>query len=330
MKLNLNLKVTKRQIMQIENYIKDLLFRYDCVIIPNLGAFMVKFESSTINEFTNQLNPPKRTLAFNGQIKSEDVLLINYISQKENLDFEDAKTYLASYIEDLKKVLSIERSFQLNGLGRLQLAEENQLTFFPENNQNFYKESFGLSSLSLVTANQTEEGVEVPVVKLGKPTQEEKSSSLLKYAALVVIALSVSSIGYFLTTNYTSEAYQQSVSEKVEQEIQREIQVANFFVDQALPEIEIEVKKEKDQRLEGLKYHVIAGAFRREENAQKKIKDLLDEGFEARYLGTNKYNLHQVAYYSFASRSEAINALTKIRKSHQDSAWLLVGEFLEN
>lgn len=313
--------------MQVENYIKDLLYRYDCVIVPNLGAFMVKFESSIINEQTNQLAPPKRTLVFNGQLKSEDVLLINYISQKENLVFEDAKVYLASYVEDLNKVLSIERKFQFKGLGKLQLTEENQLTFFPDANQNFHKASFGLSAFTLQKQITKPKENEIPVIELNEEAQEVDSLPWLKYVALLIVAFLAGAMGYYLVTNYTNEANQQQIAEKVEEKVQKEIQSANFFVHQTLPAIEIEVKNENEESSPSLRYHIIAGAFRNEENAFSKLNKLLDDGFEARYLGLNKYNLHQVAYSSYATRSEAITALSKIRKSHQNTAWLLVGEF---
>lgn len=315
--------------MQIENYIKDLLFRYDCVIIPDLGAFVVKFESSCINEQSNLLSPPKRTLVFNGQLKSEDVLLMNYISKKENLDFDDARTFLTSYVNDLKKVLLIERSFNFNGLGKLQMTDEDQLIFHPESHQNFHKASFGLSSIRLesIQPKEVEQHHDTPVVSLNEQADDAQSKPWLKYAALLALALLVAGMGYYLIDTTSKEAYQQKISEKVEQEIQKEIQAANFLVSPALPVIEIEVKDEKKNSLQGLNYHIIAGAFRNKENAQSKIKSLSSQGFDAYYLGINKYNLHQVSYSSFATRAEALQALAKIRKSHSSSAWLLVGDF---
>ena len=41
--------------MKFDKHIKDLLFRYDCVVLPNLGAFITRNVSSNIDEINNNL-----------------------------------------------------------------------------------------------------------------------------------------------------------------------------------------------------------------------------------------------------------------------------------
>jgi len=314
--------------MLLENYIKDLLYRYDCVIVPGLGAFVVKHEDAIIDVDTNDFFPPRRKLVFNGQLQSDDALLINYIGQKENLDHEDAKTFLSAYVKDLMKALSEEGSFEFRGLGKLQMEEENQISFIPQDRHNFNKSSFGLSKVSFnqVHIESAEDSTDVHQLTPVEEVSESSHSPWLKYAAIFIVALFLGGFGLFYALKDQAEDKQQWVVEEAEEKIQQEIQSANFFIAQPLPTIEIEVKSSSKTETTPLKYHVIAGAFREKNNADKKVAQLKKQGFEARYLGTNKYNLHQVAFTSFAQRNQALDFLTEVRANGYSSAWLLVSQ----
>jgi cell division protein FtsN len=72
-------------------------------------------------------------------------------------------------------------------------------------------------------------------------------------------------------------------------------------------------------------FHVIAGAFRDPANADKKVAQLIEQGFEAERIGVNKYGLHNVAFGSFVERNDAINELYRLRKQGFEGAWLLSG-----
>ena len=69
-------------------------------------------------------------------------------------------------------------------------------------------------------------------------------------------------------------------------------------------------------------HQVIAGAFRIQENAEKKVLQLKEKGYDASYLGVNQYGLHMVAYGSFDDAKEALNYLRKIKQSESPEAWL--------
>ena len=49
--------------MQLETYISDLLYRYECVTIPEFGAFLTQPISATIDEASNAFYPPKKVLS---------------------------------------------------------------------------------------------------------------------------------------------------------------------------------------------------------------------------------------------------------------------------
>ena len=63
--------------MQLETYISDLLYRYECVIIPEFGAFLTQPVSAKVDISSNTFYPPKKVLSFNEQLKNNDGLLAN-------------------------------------------------------------------------------------------------------------------------------------------------------------------------------------------------------------------------------------------------------------
>jgi len=99
--------------------------------------------------------------------------------------------------------------------------------------------------------------------------------------------------------------------------LETKIQEATFVMENPLPAITLAFTKPKG------KYHVIAGAFSLQQNAEKKIEQLKNKGYSDAYLmGTNKFGLHQVAYGSFTQAQEALSFLRTIRKDDNREAWL--------
>ena len=67
--------------MTIANYLKDLLYRYDCVIVPNFGGFITNNTSAQIHRSTHTFYPPSKQVGFNVNLSYNDGLLANYIAK---------------------------------------------------------------------------------------------------------------------------------------------------------------------------------------------------------------------------------------------------------
>ena len=71
------------------------------------------------------------------------------------------------------------------------------------------------------------------------------------------------------------------------------------------------------------KYHVIAGCFGVESNADKMVLMLKKSGFsDAQLAGSSNSGLHRVSYGSYNSKVVALKALAKAKLSHNSKAWL--------
>ena len=70
-----------------------------------------------------------------------------------------------------------------------------------------------------------------------------------------------------------------------------------------------------------MNFHVIAGAFRFPENAEKKLNQLKSEGYNSKILGVNKWGLTIVSFDSYESKRNAINSLNSIKRKKDKKAW---------
>ena len=310
--------------MQFETYISDLLYRYECVVIPDFGAFLTTSVSAEIDESTHAFYPPKKVISFNEQLKTNDGLLTSYIANIEKIPFETASKKIRKKTKSLKSYLAQGETLTFRNIGDVSLTTEGNVVFEPSNKLNYLTEAFGLSefvSPSIIREVYKEE-VEAleEVVPVAITPEKRKSRSYLKYAAVAVIALG---LGGALTSNYylgQIEQHNQMAVEEAQEQLETKIQEATFIIDNPLPAITLNLEKQSGN------YHVVAGAFRVEANSDKKLTELKDLGYNARKIGTNRYGLHQVVYSSYETRAEAQKALYQIRREHNRDAWLLVQE----
>lgn len=308
--------------MQLETYISDLLYRYDCVTVPDFGAFLSQRVSATVHNTTNAFYPPKKMLSFNEQIQTNDGLLARYIADAENIAFEEAMALIAKEVHALKSRLTQGETVSFKHIGDLEFNSEAKIQFSPSYHLNYLTDAFGLShfvshNVTRETYKKEAEAVE-KVIPIAVTPEKRQSKSYLKYAAVAVLALTLAGFGVAKYNLNTINAHNEIAQEEAHQQLDHKIQEANFVINNPLPAVTLKVNKEAGN------FHIVAGAFRIEENGDKKVEELKNEGFNARKIGVNKYGLHQVIYSSYTERRDAINALNAIKRSNNPNAWLLV------
>ena len=298
--------------MQISNYISDLLYRYECVIIPGFGGFVSNTISATVNHFTHTFNPPTKKLSFNSQLKHNDGLLANYIATLENISFEEATANIEAKVAGWNLELQ-KNKITLNAIGSLALNREQNIIFEPFEDTNYLASSYGLESLQSPAIKRLEYQQKITQLET---TAHRKSPGYLKYAATVAVLLTVGTLSWNSIQQKKAIALEQATQEVISQKIQE----ATFIISNPLPEINLDVVKKELPK----KYHLIAGAFGEKANANKKIKQLKRKGFDAKIIGVNKWGLTQVSFDSYTTREEAVKQLKILKKNVDKSAWLYI------
>ena len=301
--------------MILATYINDLLFRYDCVIVPDFGGFVTNRIGAKVNNFTHTFTPPSKQVTFNSLLKHNDGLLANYIASAENISFEKASTAISLSVIKWQNELQ-SKAVEIENLGSLTLSEDKKIVFEPFLTVNYLTESFGLSTVESSAISRHKQQVK-PLIPVHK--KEERKSivpAFIKYAATAAILLTLGVAGY---NGYQQNKQQETLANQ-EKAIQKKIQSATFVISNPLPTINLNVVKEEVSK----PYHIIAGAFQFKENAEKKVKQLKAKGFNAKIIGLNKWGLTQVSFNSYATRNEATNNLYRIQDTISEDAWLLI------
>ncbi len=252
--------------------------------------------------------------------------MVSHISNAKNLPYEELLVEVVEVSKQWKTALESGKSIFLEGIGKLWMGEEERIQFSPEEGYNYLASSFGFSSFGATPVLREKLKEEVEALEEKIPfiiTPERKSSSTsrewLKYAATLLLLLATGTSAYqFYRQN---EQQQVLVQQEVREQVSKHIQEATFFESSPvkLPSLKLNVSKKS----EGPMHHIIAGAFRVKENADKKITQLKKRGFNASYIGVNRYGLHQVAFDSFSDSDKALVYLRKIKTNVSSDAWML-------
>ena len=184
----------------MQTYISDLLYRQECVVIPDFGAFISRRVPAQHFASSHTIYPPKKGLSFNAQIKQNDGLLANYVASAAHLSYEEAVQEIRNYVRFLDQEIDDNGSITIHKVGRFSRNEEKALQFTPMYLVNYLPEAFGLSSHETFAIDRIpvapevlynkELSDDVPVAVLETPNANY--GSWVRYAAVGAVLLGLS------------------------------------------------------------------------------------------------------------------------------------------
>lgn len=132
----------------VKDYLKKLLYQYDCVVVPELGAFLTNYQSASFTESSGLFLPPRKRVAFNEALRLDDGILANYIMLHEPVTREGAQQYISQFVAELRQQVTEAGRFEVDGIGTFTGNEEGKLQFDPSLRHNFFGEAYGMSAIS--------------------------------------------------------------------------------------------------------------------------------------------------------------------------------------
>lgn len=329
--------------MKIEKYISGLLYRYQCVSIPGFGAFLSEWQSAQIAEGHNSFVPPRKVISFNSNIKTNDGLLANHIALQEKISYENALAKIQTQVTFWLEKLQNKEVLTLENIGEIFSNSENNLVFKPNTSVNYLMDSFGLSGFnSPEIIRETTRPIVTETISIAQPlavieneilkeevtinetpvipiVQHKPTTNWLKYAAAIAVFSSVGTYGYKMYYDYTIDQKTILVEKSVQEKVNQKLQEATFVLPNPMAAVDLTLEEKPNA-----KYHVVAGAYRSEQNANKAMKQLVSQGFEAHILTKNKYGLIPVAFGSYSNLKEAQQLKRQIKAKDSIDAWLLI------
>jgi len=97
--------------------IQQLLTQEHCVIVPNLGAFVLRDTDATMNFFTKEIKPHHSNVYFNKDIIQDDGLFTNALKETLGLSYKETNEYIQTVIAFIKSKLQRKKYVLLLPLG---------------------------------------------------------------------------------------------------------------------------------------------------------------------------------------------------------------------
>ena len=301
--------------MQLTAHIHYLLYHHDCVTVPGFGAFLVEQKEAYYYADKQRYFPPSKELSFNEKLQSNDGILAAHLSKSFQTSFEravlDVHQQMIAWKEQLEK-----GSLTMESLGSFELNREKKLVFTPAKALNFLAASYALHE---IPAYPIVRGVsEIPTTPPVYFTLEKnKSRRFVGYAAVAAGIISIFAIGSNGYLDQQADAQWQA-EQSLRQSAREQASMSIYDLGE-LPALTITLPKTVAPA-----FHIVAGSFRNESNAQRLVSSLQRNGYDnAKKLEKTAKGFYQVSFASFATKREAYNAMANVTRDQYPGAWVL-------
>ena len=334
----------------METYISELLYRHDCVILPGLGGLITNYRSAKIHPVSHTIQPPSKSIRFNVNLQEDDGLLANYVASCEAISFASAQSKIERFVFSIQNDLEHKQEALLPKIGVLSRNVNGSLSFEPDLKVNYLLDSFGLDAIQSppILKKSTAANLSKQMRRGAKTIQSQKGTFNWKVAAVLLPLIGLSSYVSFqqdaIKASYANYAYLNPFKEKpaavyIPRTVALDKQTATNeqISTAAAPKIvvaepvkvatEVVVKKSPvapsvATSFVSKPFHLIAGCFSSQQNANNLVRSLKTQGFHASVVGKSPNGLVRVAFQSFESRELALVQMEKL-KSAGKSTWLL-------
>ena len=140
----------------LAEHIEFLLQRYDCVTLPGIGSFLVRYRPAHFDAADPMLLlPPSREVVFNGELCDSDGLLERSVGRRNGVSFEAARRLVAEEAESLFHQLREFSSLTIGRIAELSVTPHGTISFAPGVTSDWDNYYYGLRPISLAAIAET-------------------------------------------------------------------------------------------------------------------------------------------------------------------------------
>lgn len=275
------------------SFLEHLLYEHECVIIPQLGGFVVNAKDFTFNEQEGKIYPKKKYVAFNEKLKTDDRLLSSEWAKKRAISLKEASLEIAELSKRLKSELTSSGTVQLGILGTFTLNQENRISFSPNPDFNADLSVFGLFPVGLgqIPARVEKKPVLIPTITTEdlpeisstghQPVKLTKSVYVYALLAFLIGGLGA----FFLTAPATNQSQSSLNPIKIEKKVDvAPVKTVAPAVVDTLPVKTIEAPVVEPVNTPEIKdqdvIYLVAASFQSLKQAEKGLKEFKSRGFD--------------------------------------------------
>ncbi|MGI9527390.1 MAG: hypothetical protein ACR2MS_09810 [Weeksellaceae bacterium] len=313
--------------MNVQEYILELLYKYDCVIVPDFGGFVAQRKNAVFHPIDYTFDPPKKIVGFNNDLVHSDGLLAHAIAKKEGLSYSDAFNHITEMVNSWNRTLNSEKVLEIKGLGTFYKVQDN-LEFKPNKDNNFSFDSFGMQPVKGSYILRKPEAI---------TKTEAKPNPWYSYAAAIGFAVMVGATGFFANDNLIQPQLSSvlpllnkniPVTQAEELPVAPRIQISDdkSTKSQSTLEASAEVSdnlnsnipEENNLDLSVKTYQVIGGSFKVYSKAMEHQAYLKKKGYDRAIIVGKVGNFYMVAFDTFNDATDAANYKRELEKKGFD------------
>lgn len=167
---------------KIEQYIFEILYKKNKVIIPGIGTFQHVYRPPVINHAAGKISSPTSETEFLEMAQSDNEYLMRYIMEEEGCTQAQATSYIERFALDVRAKLDQGRPVQLDGIGMILQDSQGKIQFIEDNESPLSKQHYGLPDMDIepVTRN-TQSSTETPYTPPTEKAAEQTTATTPDY-----------------------------------------------------------------------------------------------------------------------------------------------------
>lgn len=328
--------------LRLVTHIERLLLSHDCVIVPDLGGFVLQSVPAACEVGEHIFRPMRKDLLFNSTLKHQDGLLAESYMKAYRIDYSQAVERIGEDVEALRLRFNESGQVNLGTIGTFSRGNEGQYIFTPSADNLLNVSAYGLPSFYLTPLSLLKKEQEDTFTGYTERGDDRKDAIYIRInrnvlraasvvAAVVLLVLLISTpVKDVNSTTYTASFIPAGLS--VEQPLTLSEAITPAVEAGSLPaEAIAEVApvaappvSKPDSLFTGKTYYAIIGSFPTVEDGMKFIRTIDKTRYpEVAYV--KKGDKVRVYTDKFNNRKDAevcINGLRETGK-HKD-AWLYI------
>jgi len=161
----------------MDKHIKEYLLKYGRVQITDFGVFEVVYKSSLVHPILHTFSVPGKYVVFTENKMQDDDFAL-FVSKKEKITQEEAKSRIENWVQDIWKTVREEKKqFNVSTLGSFFINAMARIEFAATLDTDISPQSFGLedfkAKLPVPVVEKTSETVKITETETIQPKREE-------------------------------------------------------------------------------------------------------------------------------------------------------------
>jgi nucleoid DNA-binding protein len=345
--------------VDINSLVRDLLLRNQKAVIPGFGSFLVQQQPAQLNKITGVLTPPAKEIRFERNMQEDDGLLSGYLMQKHKTSKASAMEFISKFSKNAGEQLRQKGVLLMEGLGTLTVEKSGTVTFKPEDELAKRERFFELPKVNLPVEEKAPSPEPSPERVSPHAGKRSKRRWWIP-AALVAFIIGLAALGYntgvfdrFFTGNKTDvvemnaksddnklvfgkkaesdsapagmDTIREAISHELDERTSRQKALA---IEEAKTRPVAASKPVSPAPVQttpvttGKPYHIIGGAFRVQNNAERLKASLAKRGFSSELL-PRQGDYYMLSLGSYDTHEQATEAMRELRRRLEQEMWVM-------